>query len=173
MAAQPHAAPPHLSFGTLNVNGLGGGKRRALFHGLADPGRRVDVLFLQETHHPSQQVADGWVAQGAGPGLPFRGHSVWAAGTSASRGAAVLVGPHVGAAAFERVHACPEGRIAGALLTLPGGSEYLLYSVYAPCVGAERAAFFTGPLRSALADGVRRHPGARLVLGGDFNFFFC
>ena len=81
----------------------------------------------------------------------------------------MLVGQHLHAEAFERVHVCPEGRIAGAVLTLPGDNTYLLYSVYAPCVGVERAAFFAGPLRAALGDGVRRHPGARLVLGGDFN----
>jgi len=169
MTAQPHTAPSRLSFGTLNVNGLGDAKRRALFHGLAGGQRRVDVMFLQETHHASQQAADVWVQEGAGPGLPFRGASVWAAGTSSSRGAAVLVGHHLRAEAFQSVHVCPKGRIAGALLSLPGGNTFLLYSVYAPCVGAERAAFFTGPLRTALADGVRRHPGARLVLGGDFN----
>ena len=47
--------------------------------------------------------------------------------------------------------------------------RYLVYSVYAPCVGSERAAFFSGPLRAALLEGVRRFPDAALVVGGDFN----
>ena len=170
MSAPPHAGPPSLAVGSLNVNGLGrADKRRSLFRQLQAGEYKLDVLLVQETHHPSPQVAAEWVHGGAGPGLPFRGPSLWAAGTSASRGAAVLVAHRLGAEKFEAVHQCAQGRIAGALLTLPGPQQFLFFSVYAPAVGAERAAFFLGPLREALLDGQRRHPAARLIVGGDFN----
>lgn len=160
---------PSLTVACLNTNGLNNaGKRRAVFRDLQRREDGVGVLCLQETHCPSLQAAAGWVEQGAGPGLPFRGPSAWAAGTSASRGVAVLVGEHVRAESFECVHRCPEGRVVGVLLSL-GGRHYLVYSVYAPSEGAQRAAFFTGPLRAALLGGVQRCPGAELIVAGDFN----
>ncbi len=160
---------PSLTVACLNPNGLNGvGKRRAVFRDLQHQVGGVGVLCLQETHCASLQAAAEWVEQGAGPGLPFRGPSAWAAGTSASRGVAVLVGEHVRAEAFECVHRCPEGRVVGAHFRL-GGRVYLVYSVYAPCEGAQRAAFFSGPLRAALRGGLQRYPGAELVVAGDFN----
>jgi exonuclease III len=163
-----HARPPSLCFATLNVNGLGTleAKRRALCRALLDHADGVDVLFLQETHHASDEVAKQWLRDGAGAGLPWAGLSVWAAGTSASRGVAVLVRPQP-LLSLRLVRADSAGRFVGALLTL-AETSYLVYSVYAPCVGAEREGFFS-TLRTAVAADAAAHPHAALVMGGDFN----
>ena len=73
---------------------------------------------------------------------------------------------------FECIHQCPEGRIVGAHFYVAGGS-CLLFSVYAPAEGPRRVPFFTGPLRAALREAVERHPGAKLLVAGDFNCIEC
>ena len=168
-----HARTPTLTVASLNVNGLNNaGKRHAMFKALQDHIDGADVLCLQETHCPSLQAAQQWTVEGAGPGLPFRGPAAWALGSSASRGVAILIRPEVRVDGFECIHQCLEGRIVGAHFSI-AGSSYLLFSVYAPAEGHQRVPFFTGPLRAALREAVQRHPGAKLLVAGDFNCIEC
>ena len=160
---------PSVTFATLNPNGLNGRpKRCSLFRSLQRRDDGVDIIMLQETHAGSEEVVKGWLTEGAGPGLPWLGPYAWAPGTSSSRGVAVLVSNALQLDSFECIYKCSSGRVVGATLSLRG-HDYLVYSVYAPSVASERAAFFSGPLRDALLDGVQRFPGATLVVGGDFN----
>ncbi len=53
-------------------------------------GKQAKVIALQETHHATQAEAAQWCREGAGPTAPWDGPSFWAAGTSASRGVALL-----------------------------------------------------------------------------------
>ena len=81
---------PALRLLSLNVNGLHAvAKRRHLFAMLQQ--QSWDIVCLQETHHPDGNMAEEWCRAGAGPGLPWRGQTFWHAGTSASRGVAVLI----------------------------------------------------------------------------------
>ena len=160
---------PSLSLATLNPNGLNGPvKRRAVFKDFQDRRDGVDMLCVEETHCPSEAVAGEWLREGAGPGLPFRGPSAWAFGTSTSRGVAILVSPQVRLDSFESVYRCPHGRIVGVHFTLASRS-YLVFCVYAPAEGGERDAFFSGSLRDALLAAVQQHPTAQLLVAGDFN----
>ena len=57
---------------------------------------------------------------GAGPGLPWRGPSAWAAGTSRSRGVGVLVQPGLHLDCFECIHRCPSANRHGSIPTAEG-----------------------------------------------------
>jgi exonuclease III len=161
--------PSTLMIATLNPNGLHlRSKRQTLFRLAQQQAAGVGLLLLQETHCPSQEVADAWMGEGVGPGLPWLGQSAWAFGTSASRGVAILVHPSLRPTSFEILTACPEGRFVAALVSLTS-HRYIVFSVYAPARGEERPAFFQGPLRDAMRRAVERYPGAELVVGGDFN----
>ena len=163
------SSAPSLSLATLNPNGLNGPvKRRAVFKDFQDRRDGVDLLCLEETHCPSEAVAGEWLREGAGPGLPFRGPSAWAFGTSTSRGVAILVSPQVRLDSFECIYRCPHGRIVGVYFTLASRS-YLVFCVYAPAEAGERDAFFSGSLREALLAAVQQHPAAHLLVAGDFN----
>jgi exonuclease III len=78
---------------SANVNGLGDhAKRITLFNSLAHA--QWNVVALQETHTPDEATAESYLAQGSGAGMPFMGKAYWSHGTSASRGVAILLGPH-------------------------------------------------------------------------------
>jgi exonuclease III len=165
----PRRSSPSLTLASLNANGLNSAaKRHRLFSAALARTDGVEVLMLQETHCGGPAVAECWVQGGAGPGHPWDGHSAWASRTPASCGTAILVHPAVCLDAFQQVASCPEGRYVGALLSL-ASSRFLVFSVYAPSVGADREAFFQGSLRAALVQTCEAHPGAQLVVGGDFN----
>ena len=77
---------------SLNVNGLRGKQKRAALFATLQSGP-WHVIALQETHHATQTEAAQWCREGAGPTAPWNGPSFWAAGTSASRGVALLFKP--------------------------------------------------------------------------------
>ncbi len=84
-----HPRPLSLQLLSVNVNGLRERqKRAALFAVLqAEPWH---VIALQETHHATQARAAQWCREGVGLTAPWNSPSFWAAGTSASRGVALL-----------------------------------------------------------------------------------
>ena len=153
--------PPSLQLLSLNINGLRGKqKRAALFSALLSG--PWHVIALQETHHASQAEATQWCREGAGPTAPWDGPSFWAAGTSSSRGVALLfkASPllsEVSSAALD-----PHGRFVAAQCNLCG-SQLTLASVYAPVERQERTPFFLQRLLPALP------AGTPLVMGGDWN----
>ncbi len=80
---------PSLQLLSLNVNGLRERQKRAALFAVLQAGP-WHVIALQETHHATQAEAAQWCREGAGPTAPWDGPSFWAAGTSASRGVALL-----------------------------------------------------------------------------------
>ena len=157
---------PRLSLGTLNVNGLRS-KRHTVFHMKRERVDGVGILLRQETHHGSPQEAEAWEREGAGPGMPWMGHSAWAQGTRASCGVGVLVAPWVPVEGWEVVHRDEGGRFLAVRFTLHG-QRVLLVSVYAPATdGSDRVAFFAR-VRGVVAPLVGEEDGVVLV-GGDFN----
>jgi exonuclease III len=76
-----------INFLTLNVNGLVmADRRRLIFNSIVT--LQKDIVFLQETHLVNDQhvkeVSDLW-----------KGPSVWAVGTSHSKGVGILFSPRV------------------------------------------------------------------------------
>ncbi|KAA6416665.1 MAG: hypothetical protein FRX49_13364 [Trebouxia sp. A1-2] len=103
-----------------------------------------------------------WCREGAGPTAPWDGPSFWAAGTSASRGVALLF---KACPLLSGVSACavdPCGRFIAAQGSL-SGSHVTMASVYAPVERQERAPFFQQCLLPAMP------VGTPLLLGGDWN----
>ena len=84
---------PSLQLLSLNVNGLRGKQKRAALFATLQSGP-WQVVALQETHHANKTEAAQWCREGAGPTAPWDGPSFWAAGTSASRGVALLFKPN-------------------------------------------------------------------------------
>ncbi len=169
MSDRDNPPTPAVSFATLNPNGLNdASKRRALFHMLRNRVDGVGVSFITETHAAGQEVVEGWLRDGAGPGLPWEGASAWACGGPASCGVAILVHSRVGVESFQPVATCPHGRFVGAFAEVDR-QPLLLFSVYAPCVPERRVSFFAEELTPAIRDALRKFPTAQLVIGGDFN----
>lgn len=158
---RPTRGVPPLRLLSLNVNGLrDGAKRRTLFHCLQQAS--WDVIFLQETHHGSQEEAERWAREGAGPALPWRGESFWAHGSTASRGVAILLRTNALLANATLYSSCPLGRSLRVDLDLDG-SPASLVCIYAPVLQGARLAFFR-QLQAILP-----HTGKDILLAGDFN----
>ena len=151
--------PPSLQLLSLNINGLRGRRKRAALFSVLLSGP-WHVIALQETHHASQAEAAQWCREGAGPTAPWDGLSFWAAGTSSSRGVALLFKASPLLSNISLASIDPHGRFVAAQCTLCGG-QVTLASVYAPVERQERAPFFLQCLVPALP---ARTP---LVLGGD------
>ena len=84
---EPPLTPLFMSF---NVSGLRERLQQlALF--AVQQAEPWHVIALQETHHATQAVAAQWCREGPGPTAPWDGPSFWSAGTSASRGVALLL----------------------------------------------------------------------------------
>ncbi len=157
---------------SLNCQGLCGRRKRVrLFTQLHSVRPRVDALLLQETHHSSQQQADGWLQQGLGPGRPWRGSAFWAAGSCRSRGVAIFLPEGSQLGDPELVVADPGGRFV-AVRCVHAQVRLLLVCVYAPAsasvfntVAAERDNFFAHVLLPALPF----LSGVHMFMGGDFN----
>jgi exonuclease III len=160
---------PSLRFLTHNVNGMRGkDRRRTLFATLMDDG--YDVIALQETHEAANTpvrtesgntavgaAGDGtlalvfsegqqWAKEGAGPTRPWPGTTFWTPGVEGSRGVALLFS----AKASEDLEpalltADPHGQYISASCTFHG-QAFTVTAVYAPCVAAERTAFFSQSL---------------------------
>ncbi len=120
------------------------------------------VIALQETHHATQAEAAHWCREGAGPTAPWDGPSFWAAGTSASRGVALLFKACPLLSGVSAYAADPCGRFVAAQGSLSGG-HVTIASVYAPVERQERVPFFQQSLLSAMP------AGTPLLLGGDWN----
>ena len=101
--------PPSLQLLSLNVNGLRGKRKRAALFATLQAGP-WHVIALQETHHATSAEAAQWCREGAGPTAPWDGPSFWAAGTSASRGVALLFKTCTLLTAVTSVHSDPGGR---------------------------------------------------------------
>ena len=153
--------PPSLQLLSLNINGLRGRRKRAALFSVLLSGP-WHVIALQETHHASQAEAAQWCREGAGPTAPWDGPSFWAAGTSSSRGVALLFKASPLLSNISLASIDPHGRFVAAQCNLCGG-QVTLASVYAPVERQERAPFFLQCLVPALP---ARTP---LVLGGDWN----
>ena len=87
--------------------------------------------------------------EGAGPTAPWDGPSFWAAGTSASRGVALLFKPSPLLSGATSAAVDPNGRFVAVKCDL-SGSQITVASVYAPVERQERAPFFQGSLLPAL-----------------------
>jgi len=149
---------PSLQLLSLNVNGLRGRPKRAALFATLQSGP-WHVIALQETHHANQAEAAQWCREGAGPTAPWDGPSFWAAGTSASRGVALLFKHCPLLSGVSSAASDPHGRFVAAQGTL-SGCCITLASVYAPVERQERAPFFLHSLLPALL------AGTPLVVGG-------
>ena len=152
---------PSLQLLSLNVNGLRGKQKRAALFATLQSGP-WQVVALQETHHANQTEAAQWCREGAGPTAPWDGPSFWAAGTSASRGVALLFKPNPLLSGPILAAIDPNGRFVAIKCDL-SGSQITVASVYAPAERQERTPFFQGSLLPALP------AGTPLALGGDWN----
>ena len=153
--------PPSLQLLSLNVNGLRGKRKRAALFATLQAGP-WHVIALQETHHATSAEAAQWCREGAGPTAPWDGPSFWAAGTSASRGVALLFKTCTLLTAVTSVHSDPSGRF----VVVQGdhsSQQISVASVYAPVERQDRTPFFVHSLLPALP------VGSPLLLGGDWN----
>lgn len=159
LAGRP--APP-LRLLSLNPNGLqdNPAKRRQLFGALNDG--PWDIIVLQEAHAASVDEVEGWVREGAGRGLPFRGVCFANPHTSKSAGTVTLI-KSTAPVSDPVLAATPAGgRLLSASFSY-AGLTFSLLNVYAPHVPEERPSFFSRALPGALpAEG-------RPVFAGDFN----
>ena len=153
--------PPSLQLLSLNVNGIRGRQKRAALFAALQSGP-WHVIALQETHHASQTEAAQWCKEGAGPTAPWDGPSFWAAGSSASRGVALLFKDTPLLSSVTAAAADANGRFIAAEGNL-SGSQTMFVSVYAPVERQERAPFFRQQLQPALP------PATPLIVGGDWN----
>jgi hypothetical protein len=156
-AANANAAWPR-SMLVVNVNGLNGATKRRHFFS-----RLMHGSWDVETHCPSQQVADAWLQEGAGPGQPWRGSSFWCVGSSASRGVAVLFSSEFAGSDLRLDAQSEDGRLLRVSWQLAPGRRCACLAVYAPVVPEARSLFFgqKGPLQQALATG---HTGSEHVI---------
>ena len=121
---------PSLQLLSLNVNGLRGKQKRAALFATLQSGP-WQVVTLQETHHANQIEAAQWCREGPGPTGPWDGPSFWAAGTTASRGAALLFKPSPLLSDATSAAVDPNGRFVAVTCDL-SGSRITVASVYAP-----------------------------------------
>jgi len=139
-----HPGPPSLQLLSLNVNGLRERQKRAALFAVLQAGP-WHVIALQETHHATQAEAAHWCREGAGPTAPWDGPSFWAAGTSASRGVALLFKACPLLSGVSAYAADPCGRYVAAQGSLSGG-HVTMASVYAPVERQERVPELTDGL---------------------------
>ena len=154
---------PSLRLLSLNVNGLrSADKRRTLFSLLHRD--RWDVVLLQETHHTDDAEAQAWTQEGPHALRPnWSGpSSFWCHGSPTSRGVAILLRPAADIADITLRHQAEDGRAPSIDFSFAGGA-FTAVSVYAPCVAAQRAAYFTHTLLPSLPT------DRQLLVGGDFN----
>jgi exonuclease III len=161
MAAVDHPAAPPLTLVSKNVGGLSSckDKRARLFVEMGRK-RRCDVFLLQETHSASAGVVRQWAAE-AGV-QAWQGPQFWHHGTSASCGVAILIRDTAPVSDAKIGYQDAHGRILRVDFLFAGVPTSVI-NVYAPCVAAERAAFFTLALPLAMPDAT--FP----FVGGDFN----
>lgn len=140
-----------LYYSTWNVNGLGCPIKRKKILGHLKT-KKQDVVFLQETHccpQESVKLCRDWV-----------GHISFGAGSSKSRGVAILINKGL-QFRIRREVKDEEGRIIIILAEIQGHTM-ILANIYAPNV--DHPNFFID-LESKLDD-IGQYP---IILGGDFN----
>ena len=119
-----------------NVNGLADPATcRAFFAWLQQQG--ADVVTLSETHSRSDQQTKRWVQQGAGPGLPWRGHAFWhhkpcAQRERATAGVGVLLSDRIVMTDTEPEveYVDGQGRVLRVVWTTPWGQQLAAIVVY-------------------------------------------
>ena len=142
-----------LKIGSLNINGGRDRHRRALISEVAIQ-KRVDVLFLQETHtNPADEI--DW-------GLWWEGSFTLSHGTNLSAGVAVLLRKDANIKVLSSTEVV-KGRLLIVRAELEG-SVFCFVNVYAPNRGTERVGFFT-----LLKNEIRNYHHDLIILGGDFN----
>ena len=118
--------------GTLNINGGRERHKRALISEVCGQ-KRIDVLFLQETHSDPSDETD-WA-------LWWDGFCKLSHGTNFSAGVAILFK----ASANAKVLSCTEV-VQGRLLVVRAEIEdsvFCFVNVYAPNIGSERVVFYS------------------------------
>lgn len=158
LAGQPTSPLRLLS---VNVNGLrGSAKRRQLFHALnVGP---WDVVTLQEPHTTSLEEVEGWLREGAGRGLPFRGVCFVNPHTSTSAGTITLIKSTAPVDSPTQFAAPAGGRLLSVQFSY-AGLPFSVVNTYAPCESAERPSFYAQELPGAIpADGF-------VLASGDWN----
>ena len=155
---------PSLALLSVNVNGLGQrAKRLTLFSSLIDG--PWDIIVLQETHHTDEEQSIRWTREGAGNGRPWPGSCFWAAGTTASRGVAILLRDR---ASLQDVtqHSLTAAQHQGRLLRVDFSWQQqplTVVAVYAPSTATDRQDFFSELLLPVLP----QH--GHVLMGGDYN----
>ena len=142
-----------LKIGSLNINGGRDGQKRALISEVSSQ-KRIDVLFLQETHSDPAVETD-W-------GLWWEGPYALSHGTNVSAGVAVLFKAAANATIISSTEV-----VKGRLLVVRAeieGSVFYFVNIYAPNQGAERVIFFT-----QLKNELNKYRQDQLIVGGDFN----
>uniref|UniRef100_A0A4W6F6F5 Reverse transcriptase domain-containing protein n=1 Tax=Lates calcarifer TaxID=8187 RepID=A0A4W6F6F5_LATCA len=142
-----------LKVGSLNINGGRDRQKRALISEISDQ-KKIDVLFLQETHTVIQDETD-W-------GLWWKGSHRLSHGTNFSAGVAVLFREAVTIS----ILSCTEV-VKGRLLVVRASIEdsvYCFVNIYAPNSGRERVRFYT-----QLKNELIMHQEEYIIIGGDFN----
>jgi len=121
---------------------------------------------IVETHHTDEAERQAWTQMGPHGLRPnWSGPSFWCHGSTTSRGVAILLSPSADISHVALRHHAEDGRALSIDFSFTGGT-FTAISVYAPCVPAQRAAYYTQlPLPSLPAD-------RQLLVGGDFFFFF-
>ena len=156
---------PSLALLSVKVNGLWQkAKRLPLFSSLIDS--PWDIIVLQETHHIDEEQGIRWTREGAGDGRPWLGTCFWAAGTSASRGVAILLRDRM---ALEDtrdlilIASQHQGRILRVNFTWQQ-QQLTVVAVYALSTGPDRQGFF----RDLLLPVVPHH--GHFLVGRDSNY---
>ena len=146
---------------SLNPNGLNDQAKRRLVLSkfLQGPWH---VLCIQEPHLGSAEELVRWVQEGAGRGMPVRGAAFGNPLSSSSAGVVVLVKEDAPLSDVRLVAAPEGGRLLDVRATY-AGVQLSVINCYAPAAGAERPAFFEGPLAQLLP---RDCP---VIMAGDWN----
>lgn len=142
-----------LRVGSLNVNGGRDRHKRAMVTEVVKQ-KKLDVIFLQETHSDQTNEAD-W-------GLWWEGLHRLSHGTNFSGGVAVLLTTRTSPKILATLEL-----VKGRCLIVRVETEgwvFCLVNVYAPNHGTDRLAFL-----SVLRDELQKYGQEQLIIGGDWN----
>lgn len=143
-----------VNFASLNINGARESRKRAqLFEIMTQ--KKIDVLFIQETHIDLANVSD-WA-------MEFNGLSVLSHSTSMSGGVAILFTKNFILATYV-VEEIIKGRLLKVKATYENNFSFVLICVYVPNAVIERM-LFLNTLCKVLSD---CDPESFFVTGGRF-----
>lgn len=143
-----------LRVGSLNVNGMRDKSKADTVIEFIKL-KKLDVIFLQETHSDANNEVD-WR-------LWWRNECVLTHGTNLSAGTAILFSPSIKAKVLKKSEIEP-GRCLAVKVDL-NGLVFTFVSVYAPNIGAERI-FFFNKLKVFLG---QQQGNGFTILAGDWN----